>query len=61
MKNISLHNYQDFLLRYIDGELDLRETEALLAFVALRYLKIAFLKIKMLKHLHFRLLKIIQQ
>ncbi|MFM1971009.1 MAG: hypothetical protein RL731_831, partial [Bacteroidota bacterium] len=35
MKNISLHNYQDFLLRYIDGELDLRETEALLAFVAL--------------------------
>jgi hypothetical protein len=35
MQNISLHNYQDFLLRYIDGELDLRETEALLAFVAL--------------------------
>ena len=35
MQNISLHNYQDFLLRYIDGELDLRETEALLAFLAL--------------------------
>ena len=35
MQNITLHNYQDFLLRYIDGELDLRETEALLAFVAL--------------------------
>jgi hypothetical protein len=35
MQNISLHNYQDFLLRYIDGELDLRETEDLLAFVAL--------------------------
>jgi hypothetical protein len=35
MQNISLHNYQDFLLRYIDGELDMRETEALLAFVAL--------------------------
>jgi len=35
MQNISLHNYQDFLLRYIDEELDLRETEALLAFVAL--------------------------
>jgi len=35
MQNISLHNYPDFLLRYIDGELDLRETEALLAFVAL--------------------------
>ena len=35
MQNISLHNYQDFLLRFIDGELDLRETEALLAFVAL--------------------------
>jgi hypothetical protein len=35
MQNISLHNYQDFLLRYIDGELDRRETEALLAFVAL--------------------------
>ena len=35
MQNISLHNYQDFLLRYIDGELDWRETEALLAFVAL--------------------------
>ena len=35
MQNISLHNYQDFLLRYVDGELDLRETEALLAFVAL--------------------------
>jgi len=35
MQNISLHNYQDFLLRYIDGELDLRETEALLAFVTL--------------------------
>jgi hypothetical protein len=35
MQNISLHNYQDFLLRYIDGELNLRETEALLAFVAL--------------------------
>jgi hypothetical protein len=35
MQNISLHNYQDFILRYIDGELDLRETEALLAFVAL--------------------------
>ena len=34
MQNISLHNYQDFLLRYIDEELDLRETEALLAFVA---------------------------
>ena len=35
MQNITLHNYQDFLLRYIDEELDLRETEALLAFVAL--------------------------
>lgn len=35
MQNISLHNYQDFLLRYIDEELDLHETEALLAFVAL--------------------------
>jgi hypothetical protein len=35
MQNISLHNYQDFLLRYVDGELDLRETEALLAFVTL--------------------------
>jgi len=35
MQNISLHNYQDFLLRYIDEELDLRETEALLAFLAL--------------------------
>ena len=35
MQNISLHNYHDFLLRYIDGELDLRETEALLAFVTL--------------------------
>jgi hypothetical protein len=35
MQNISLHNYQDFLLRYIDEELDLLETEALLAFVAL--------------------------
>ena len=35
MQNISLHNYQDFLFRYIDEELDLRETEALLAFVAL--------------------------
>ena len=35
MQNISLHNYQDFLLRYIDEELDLREIEALLAFVAL--------------------------
>ena len=35
MQNISLHNYQDFLLRYIDEELDLRETEALIAFVAL--------------------------
>ncbi len=35
MQNIRLLNYQDFLLRYIDGELDLRETEALLAFVAL--------------------------
>ena len=35
MQNISLHNYQDFLLRYIDGELNLRETEALLAFVTL--------------------------
>ena len=35
MQNISLHNYQDFLLRYIDGELDLRETEALLTFVTL--------------------------
>ena len=35
MQNISLHNYQDFILRHIDGELDLRETEALLAFVAL--------------------------
>jgi hypothetical protein len=32
MQNISLHNYQDFLFRYIDEELDLRETEALLAF-----------------------------
>jgi hypothetical protein len=35
MQNISLHNYQDFLLHYIDEELDLRETEVLLAFVAL--------------------------
>jgi hypothetical protein len=35
MQNISLHNYQDFILRHIDEELDLRETEALLAFVAL--------------------------
>ena len=35
MQNINLHNYQDFLLRYIDEELDLRETEALLAFVAI--------------------------
>lgn len=35
MQNIHLHNYQDFLLRYIDEELDLRETEALLTFVAL--------------------------
>ena len=35
MQNINLHNYQDFLLRYIDEELNLRETEALLAFVAL--------------------------
>jgi len=35
MQNINLHNYQDFILRYIDEELDLRETEALLAFVAL--------------------------
>ena len=35
MQNISLHNYRDFLLRYIDEELDLRQTEALLAFVAL--------------------------
>ena len=35
MQNINLHNYQDFLLRYIDEELDLRETEALLAFVTL--------------------------
>jgi hypothetical protein len=34
MQNINLHNYQDFLLRYIDEELDLREIEALLAFVA---------------------------
>ena len=34
MQTITLHNYQDFLLRYIDEELDLRETEALLAFVA---------------------------
>ena len=34
MQNINLHNYQDFLLRYIDEELDLRETDALLAFVA---------------------------
>ena len=34
MQNINLHNYQDFLLRYLDEELDLRETEALLAFVA---------------------------
>ena len=34
MQNINLHNYQDFLLRYIDEELDQRETEALLAFVA---------------------------
>jgi hypothetical protein len=34
MQNITLHNYQDFLLRYIDEELDPRETEALLAFVA---------------------------
>ena len=35
MQNIDLHNYQDFLLRYIDEELDLRQTEDLLAFVAL--------------------------
>ncbi len=35
MQNINLHNYQDFLLRYIDEELNLRETEALLAFMAL--------------------------
>lgn len=35
MQSINLHNYQDFLLRYIDEELDLRETETLLAFVAL--------------------------
>jgi hypothetical protein len=35
MQNINLHNYQDFLLRYIDEELNLRETEALLAFLAL--------------------------
>ena len=35
MQNINLHNYQDFLLRYIDEELDLRETEALLAFAVL--------------------------
>jgi hypothetical protein len=35
MQNINLHNYQDFLLRFIDEELDLRETEALLAFLAL--------------------------
>jgi len=35
MQKISLHNYQDFLLSYIDGALDLRETEALLAFVTL--------------------------
>ena len=35
MQNITLHNYQDFLLRYIDEELNLRETEALIAFVAL--------------------------
>lgn len=35
MQNINLHNYQDFLLRYIDEELNLREIEALLAFVAL--------------------------
>jgi len=35
MQNINLHNYQDFLLRYIDEELNLRETEDLLAFVAL--------------------------
>mgnify|MGYP000524681190 FL=1 len=35
MQKISLHNYQDFLLRYIDGALDLRETDALLAFVTL--------------------------
>ena len=35
MQNINLHNYQDFLLRYIDEELDLREIEVLLAFVAL--------------------------
>jgi len=35
MQNINQHNYQDFLLRYIDEELNLRETEALLAFVAL--------------------------
>lgn len=34
MQNINLHNYQDFLLRYVDEELDLREIEALLAFVA---------------------------
>ena len=35
MQNINLHNYQDFLLRYIDEELDLRETDALLAFAVL--------------------------
>lgn len=35
MQNINLHNYQDFLLRYIDEELNLREIEALLAFVTL--------------------------
>jgi hypothetical protein len=35
MQNIHLHNYQDFLLRYIDEELDLRETKELLAFVAI--------------------------
>lgn len=35
MQNINLHNYQDFLLRYIDEELNLREIEDLLAFVAL--------------------------
>lgn len=37
MQNINQHNYQDFLLRYIDEELDLRETEALLAFVAVHH------------------------
>lgn len=37
MQNINLHNYQDFLLRYIDEELDLREIEALLAFVAVHH------------------------